>query len=101
MWLDLKAGVMISNQQSVQYFLEQTIPSTEIKSNAMSFVYNPTLVVNIIKTKKLFVNVKAGYSNFGGFGFGISITEQDCHGAMCERCLGAGCIPFTKPSVEK
>jgi hypothetical protein len=91
MWLDLKAGALFSNQQNVQFFLGQTTSSAEIKSNAMSFVYNPTLVVNIIKTKKLFVNLNAGYSNFGGFGFGISITEQDCHGAWCYRCCGAGC----------
>jgi hypothetical protein len=59
----------------------------------MSFVYSPSLVVNIIKTKKLFVNLKAGYSNFGGFGFGLSITESDCHQAPCCRCYGSGCLP--------
>lgn len=94
MWLDLKAGALFSNQQSLQYFLEQTTPNQEIKSNAVSFVYNPTVVVNIIKTNKLFVNVKAGYSNFGGFGFGLNISESDCHGAYCYRCPGGGCIPY-------
>ncbi|WP_310558054.1 hypothetical protein [Flavobacterium sp.] len=92
MWLDLKAGVLISNQQNVEFFLGETTPSAEIKSNAVSFVYNPTLVVNVIKTSKLFVNLKASYSNFGGFGFGVSITEQDCHGAPCCRCYGGGCL---------
>jgi hypothetical protein len=57
----------------------------------MSFVYNPTLVVNVINTKKLFVNLKAGYSNFGGFGIGLNITEQDCRGMWCYRCQGPGC----------
>lgn len=91
MWLDLKAGVIISDQQSVQYFLGQTIPTGEINSNAVSFVYNPTLVVNLIKTNKLFVNIKAGYSNFGGFGIGLNVTERDCRGAVCHKCQGPGC----------
>ncbi len=91
MWLDLKAGALFSNQQNLQFFLGQTTPNQEIKSNAVSFVYNPTLVVNIMKTKKLFINLKAGYSNFGGFGFGLNISEQDCHGAPCPRCQGPGC----------
>lgn len=93
MWLDLKAGALFSNQQSLQFFLGQTTPSQEIKSNAVSFVYNPTLVVNIIKTNKLFVNVKAGYSNWGGFGIGVGITEQNCQGMPCYRCGNAGCNP--------
>ncbi len=98
MWLDLKAGVVISNQQNVQYFLEETTPSAEIKSNAMSFVYNPTLVVNVIKTKKLFVNLKASYSNFGGFGFGLSIAERDCTNISCCRCEGSRCSPSCNTS---
>jgi hypothetical protein len=100
MWLDLKAGVMISNQQDLQFFLGETTPSAEIKSNAMSFVYSPSLVVNVVKTKKLFVNLKASYSNFGGFGLGLNITEQDCHGAPCFRCQGAGCTgEMPKPAT--
>ncbi len=94
MWLDLKVGALFSNQQSLQFFNGQTTPSKEIKSNAISFVYNPTLVVNVVKTKKLFVNVKAGYSNFGGFHIGLGITEQDCRGAYCFRCYGAGCLQY-------
>ena len=94
MWLDLKAGALFSNQQSLQFFIDQTATSSEIKSNAVSFVYNPTVVVNIIKTKNIFVNVKAGYSNFGGFGIGLNISESDCRGALCPRCPGAGCNPY-------
>lgn len=93
MWLDLKAGVIISNQQNLQFFLGQTTPIAEIKSNSMSFVYSPTLVVNVIKTKKLFVNLKASYSNFGGVGVGLSITESDCRGAPCCKCGWTGCNP--------
>lgn len=91
MWLDLKAGALFSNQQSLQFFIDQTATSSEIKSNAVSFVYNPTVVVNIIKTNKLFVNIKAGYSNFGGFGIGLNVTERDCRGAVCHKCQGPGC----------
>jgi hypothetical protein len=93
MWLDLQAGAFFSNQQTLQFFQGQsTTPSKEIKTKAVSFVYNPTLVVNVIKTKKLFLNLRAGYSNFGGFGFGVGITEQDCHNVYCFRCQGAGCL---------
>ncbi len=93
MWLDLKFGALFSNKQSLQFFTGQTTPSTEVKSNAVSFVYSPSLVVNVVKTKKLFLNLKVGYSNFGGFGFGLSITESDCHQVPCCRCGWGGCIP--------
>ncbi|TRX36249.1 hypothetical protein [Flavobacterium restrictum] len=92
MWLDLKAGVLFSNKQNLEFYLGQTTPSTEVKTNAMSFVYSPALIVNVIKTSKIFVNLKASYSNFGGFGVGVSITEQDCRGAYCYRCAGVGCL---------
>ena len=100
MWFDFKAGAMFSNQQTLQFFQGQTTPSKEIKSNSISFVYNPTLIVNVVKTKKVFVNVKAGYSNWGGFVFGVSITVQDCRGAICERCPGVGCNVYTKPKEK-
>jgi hypothetical protein len=94
-WLDWPAGIIVGNQQGIQFFNAQsTTPSKEVKSKAVSFAYSPSLIINIVKTKKLFLNLKAGYSNFGGFGFGISITEQDCHGAICPRCPGAGCLPY-------
>jgi hypothetical protein len=101
MWLDFKVGALFSNQQSLQFFNGQTTPSKEIKSNAVSFVYSPTLVVNVVKTKKLFINLKAGYSNFGGFGFGLNITEQDCHNVPCFRCYGSGCITPTTTETPK
>jgi hypothetical protein len=101
MWLDLKVGALFSNQQNVQFYQGQTAPSKEIKSNTMSFVYNPSLIVNVIKTKKLFINLKAGYSNFGGFGIGVGITEQDCHQVPCFRCYGSGCITPTTTDTPK
>jgi hypothetical protein len=91
-WLDLKAGALFINQQTLQFFQGQsTTPSKEIKTNAVSFVYSPSVVVNVIKTKKIFLNLKAGYSNFGGIGFGVSITEQNCQGMPCYRCHNPGC----------
>jgi hypothetical protein len=94
MWLDLRAGALFSNQQSLQFFNGQTTASKEVKSNAVSFVYNPSLVVNVVKTKKLFLNLKAGYSSWGGFGIGVGITEQQCQGMLCFRCRGAGCNEY-------
>jgi hypothetical protein len=94
MWLDLKVGALFNNQQSLQFFNGQTTPSKEVKSNAVSFVYNPTLVVNVVKTKKLFINLKAGYSSWGGFGIGVGITESDCRGAICQRCPWPPCLAY-------
>ena len=92
MWFDFKAGVVIGNQQSVQYFLGQSTPSAEIKSKSMSFVYSPAVIVNVANLKKVAINLKASYSNYGGFGIGLNITEQDCHNVYCYRCHGSGCI---------
>jgi hypothetical protein len=94
MWLDLKVGALFSNQQSLQFFSGQTTPSKEVKSNAVSFIYSPTLVVNVVKTQKLFLNLKLGYSSWGGFGIGVGITEQQCQGMLCFRCRGAGCNEY-------
>ncbi len=101
MWLDLKAGAVFNNQQNLQFFQSQTTPSKEVKSNAVSFVYSPSLIVNVVKTKKLFINLKTGYSSFGGFGFGVNITEQVCVGAPCFRCQGAGCTGEFPKKSEK
>jgi hypothetical protein len=98
MWLDLKFGALFSNQQNLEFFLGQTTPSKEIKTNSMSFIYNPSLVINVIKTKKLFVNLKASYSNFGGFGVGVNITQSDCWGSPCCRCYCGGCYPCATES---
>lgn len=99
-WLDFKAGALFSNQQNLQFFTGQATASKEIKSNAVSFVYAPSIIVNVVKTKKLFLNLKAGYSNYGGFGFGLSITEQDCSGAPCCRCQGTFCNPCNPKAIE-
>ncbi len=93
MWLDLQAGAMYSNPQSLQFFGSQTTPSKEIKTSNISFVYSPMLTVNLIKINKILINAKVGYSNYGGFGFGISITEQNCDGMPCYRCHNPGCNP--------
>jgi hypothetical protein len=98
MWLDFKVGALFSNQQNLQFFNGQSTPSKEIKSNAVSFVYNPILVVNVVKTKKLFFNLRVGYSNFGGFGFGLNITESDCRQVPCCRCYATGCLPCATES---
>jgi hypothetical protein len=93
MWLDFKVGALFSNQQSLQFFQGQNLPNKEIKSNAVSFLYNPTFVVNVVKTKKMFLNLRAGYSNFGGFSLGLSITDSDCTGYPCCRNACPRCVP--------
>lgn len=92
MWLDLKAGILLSNQQSLQFFQGQTNPSKEIKNNSVSFIYNPTFVVSVLRIKKLSINSKIGYSNFGGITIGVGIASQVCVNAPCYRCQGSGCL---------
>lgn len=103
MWLDLKFGALFSNQQTLQFFQGQTTLSKEIKTNSLNFVYNPTFVVNIIKSKKIFINARAGYSNFGGFTFGVGIAEADCRGIWCYRCPVPPCYmpPTPEPTKPK
>ncbi len=96
-WLDLQAGAVYSKGQSLEFSQGQGKVSKEFKPSDWNIAYAPSLVVNVIKTKKLFINAKVGYSNFGGLTFGIGIAEQDCRGMMCEKCPNAGCIPYTKP----
>jgi hypothetical protein len=92
-WLDLQAGAIFSNPQSLQFFSGKPDPSRELKSSPISLVYSPTLTVNLIKLNKILINAKVGYSNFGGLTFGIGITEQDCVGAPCYKCHNPGCNP--------
>lgn len=91
MWLDLKAGAMFTNEQTLQFFQGQTTPSKEIKTSSTLFVYEPAFELNLIKTKKVFINLRASYNNTTGFGIGVGIAERDCRGALCYRCEGPGC----------
>lgn len=93
-WLDLQAGAIYSKPQSLQFFSGQTTPSKEVKTSNISLVYSPTLTVNLIKTKKLGINAKVGYSNFGGLTFGVGVAEVDCRDIYCYRCKGKGCINY-------
>jgi hypothetical protein len=99
MWLDLQAGAIYSKPQSLQFFGSQTTtPSKELKNSSISLVYSPTLTVNLMKIKKILINGKVGYSNFGGLTFGIGIAEQNCQGMACYRCQGVGCLgPMPTP----
>jgi hypothetical protein len=102
MWLDFKAGALFNNQQNLQFFQGKPQPTNEIKGTEMSLVYNPTLVMNLIKTKNMFLNAKVGYSNFGGVSVGLGIVMQDCRNVPCYRCRGTFCIePTTTPDPPK
>jgi hypothetical protein len=94
MWFDLQAGAVYSKGQSLEFSQDQGKVSKEFKPSDWNIAYAPSLVVNVIKAKKLSINAKVGYSNFGGLTFGIGIAEQDCHNVYCFRCQGAGCLPY-------
>jgi hypothetical protein len=93
MWLDLQAGAIFSNPQSLQFLDAKNNPSKEIKTSNISFVYSPMLTVNLIKINKILINAKVGYSNVGGLTFGLGIVEQNCEGMACCRCQGTFCNP--------
>lgn len=102
MWLDLKFGALISNQQTLQFFQGQYTPSKEITTNKVSLVYNPSFVINVIKNQKIFLNLRAGYSNYGGFTLGVGIAESDCRFAPCQRCPYSPCgIGWPAPTPSK
>lgn len=86
-WLDLKGGVLMSNQQELQFFMGQGTTTKEILDKPVIFVYAPSLLVNIIKTKKMFYNIRVGYSNYGGITTGVNITSSCClSDCCCSKC---------------
>ncbi|MCA0364168.1 MAG: hypothetical protein LCH67_08990 [Bacteroidetes bacterium] len=93
-WLDLQAGVEYSKDQSLMFSQGPTAADKEIKTKSINLAYSPTLTVNLIKTKRIFINGKVGYSNFGGLTFGVGIAERDCRGMLCYRCPGVGCNQY-------
>jgi hypothetical protein len=100
-WLDLQAGAVYSKGQSLEFSQIQGKVSKEFKPSDWTIAYAPSLVVNVIKTKRIFINAKVGYSNFGGFGIGVGITESDCHNVPCYRCGWGGCIPSATESENR
>lgn len=104
MWFDLQAGAVYSKGQSLEFSQGQGKVSKEFKPNEWNIAYAPSLVVNVIKTKKIFINAKVGYSNFGGLTFGIGIAEVNCVEIPCCRCPGWMCSPCmteTSNSINK
>ena len=91
MWLQLQAGVLFTNSQSIQYMLDQNIVEKEVRADPISFNYKPTLSIVVFKTQKIMGKINLSYSRFGGFGFGLGITERDCTGAPCWKCDGNYC----------
>jgi hypothetical protein len=101
MWLDLQAGAVYSKDQSLEFSQIQGKVSKEIKPSPWNIAYAPSLVVNVIKTNKIFINAKVGYSNVGGFTFGLGIVAQDCMNVACYRCRGTGCLTPPTPDPPK
>ncbi len=86
MWIDIKGGAIFSNQQKIQ-FTRQGITTKEILNKPISFVYEPSLIINVVKTKKMFYNARIGYSNFGGITVGVNITSSCClSDCCCSKC---------------
>jgi hypothetical protein len=92
-WLDLQAGAVFSKPQSLQFLDAKGNPTREIKNTTTSFVYSPTLTVNLFKTKGLMFNVKTGYNSIGGFSIGLNVAEIDCRGWACWKCNYPPCSP--------
>ena len=93
MYFDIQGGGLFTNGQSLKY-LDQNVVTSEYKTNKANFAYGANFTIVPLITKKIMLRINVGYTNYGGFGIGIGIAESDCHGALCPRCPGAGCIPY-------
>ncbi len=103
MWLDFKAGIFLGNDQNVEFITngKKTLLLND-KSSKTNFVYNPSLVVNIVKTKKMHLNLRAGYSNLGGITLGLNLTSSCCFNDCCCSKCGPCCLPKEpEPEVKK
>jgi hypothetical protein len=79
-----------------------TVYEAKDKSIVGMWEVNTSYKLALLSKKGKWIRILARYgSNGASIGLSVNIADQDCHGAMCERCPGVGCIPFTKPSVEK
>ena len=96
--LDITAGALFSNKQTLQYLNQQGEVVKEFTSGGTNFMYNPKVVLGIPTGKKMLLNFNAGYSSVAGLQVGIGVSMRDCHGAPCYKCDGVGCVP---PSKEK
>ena len=83
MYIELKAGAVFSNQQSLQYFNGQNAVIKEVKGSATSFAYSPSITIIPLSVKRTDFSINAGYSNFGGFHIGIGVALKNCAGVPC------------------
>ena len=94
--LDVTAGAVFSNKQTLKYLNQQGEVVKEFKSGGTNFMYNPKIVLGIPTGKKMLLNFNAGYSSVAGLQVGIGVSFRDCRGVYCYKCEGAGCVPFNK-----
>ena len=99
--LDVTAGALFSNKQTLQYLNQQGGVVREFKSGGTNFMYNPKVVLGIPTGKKMLLNFNAGYSSVGGVQVGLGISKINCYGAPCVRCPGWMCVQPPPPTPVK
>ena len=71
--LDVTAGAVFSNKQTLQYLNQQGGVVREFKSGGTNFMYNPKVVLGIPTGKKMLLNFNAGYSSVAGVQVGVGV----------------------------
>lgn len=97
MYFDVQGGGLFTNGQSIK-FMEQTLLAAEYKTDKARFAYGANFTIVPLITKKIMFRINAGYTNYGGFGIGLAISEVICIGMPCCRCFTGGCNPCVSES---
>ncbi len=105
-WLDLQAGAIVSNQQNLEFKNKNSItPLLKDNVQPAGLVYNPSIIMNLVRTKNILLNLRAGYSNVGGITLGVNIVSSCCGTGGCYCMKGCpewpACVPKPEPEVKK
>ena len=71
--LDVTAGAVFSNKQTLQYLNQQGGVVKQFASGGTNFMYNPKVILGIPTGKKMLLNFNAGYSSVAGVQVGVGV----------------------------
>jgi len=88
--IELKAGALFSNGQSMQYYNGQNQKIKEVTATKTSFVWNPNVYLDISVSKNIAFKVNAGYSSITGLNAGLGVlvpvSTTGKRGYHCSKC---------------
>lgn len=72
----------------------ETVYEAKDKSVVGMWQVNASYKLALLSKTGKWLRIIGGYgSNGATIGLAINIADQDCHGMICYRCQGAGCLP--------